>query len=54
MPSDPRSVGSRILPANEAETNTPVKPPRLKSGAPVPADRADNLPPPETLLVVVT
>jgi len=54
MPSDPRSVGSRNLPASAVETNTPGKPPRLKSDAPAPANLADNLPPPETLQVVVT
>ena len=54
MPSDLRSAGSRILPASGVEPNTPGKPPRLKSGAPAPADLADNLPPPETLQVVVT
>src|ERR1022692_3743279 len=54
MPSDPRSAGSRILLASGVETNTPCKPPRSKSGAPTPADLADNLPPPETQQVVVT
>src|SRR5262249_21645812 len=53
-PSARHSAGTRSHPASAVETDTPGRPPRSKTGPPVPTGLADSPTRPKTLQVVAT